>query len=200
MQKEFLTELLNFDGEQKKFLSMLKTGDAIIRVNSIGKPFALRIPYIERSWLDNKEIWRTNDRIIRDIKGIPQLKENQKQEDIPIQKKKKRKDILNSIRVKIGEALTRVRNYIQNFRKKEKGESKVEEITLEIPAETNRCWGCGKNIKDDLDYCEKCNQFKELESFIGELYEESQNMEDLQEEKDSNFSNALSVYQESEKP
>jgi hypothetical protein len=66
LQKDFLEELLNLGSDQKSFLSMLNTGDCIIRVNSIGKPFAMRIPFIERSWLTDDEIEISNQKILDD--------------------------------------------------------------------------------------------------------------------------------------
>ena len=64
MQKDIMQELLNLDEKQKEYLSMLQKGQCIIRVNSIEKPFLLRTPYIERSWLTDEEIFENNKRII----------------------------------------------------------------------------------------------------------------------------------------
>lgn len=68
MQKDLMQELLNLDANQKKFLSMLKKGQSIIRVNSIEKPFVMKIPFIERKWLTDEEITENNliiiDRIL----------------------------------------------------------------------------------------------------------------------------------------
>jgi hypothetical protein len=65
MQKDLMQELLNLDENQKEYLSMLQTGQCIIRINSIEKPFALQIPYVERSWLTDEEILRNNEKIIK---------------------------------------------------------------------------------------------------------------------------------------
>ncbi len=64
MQKDIMQELLNIDEKQKGYLSMLQRGQCIIRVNSIEKPFLLRTPYIERSWLTDEEIFENNKKII----------------------------------------------------------------------------------------------------------------------------------------
>ena len=64
MQKDIMQELLNLEDRQKEYLSMLQKGQCIIRVNSIEKPFLLRTPYIERSWLTDAEILENNKKII----------------------------------------------------------------------------------------------------------------------------------------
>jgi len=64
MQKDIIQELLNLEERQKEYLSMLHKGQCIIRVNSIEKPFLLRTPYIERSWLTDEEILENNKKII----------------------------------------------------------------------------------------------------------------------------------------
>ena len=43
---------------------MLQKGQCIIRVNSIEKPFVLKTPYIERSWLTDEEIFENNKQIL----------------------------------------------------------------------------------------------------------------------------------------
>jgi len=48
MQKEYLAELLNLDPDKKDYLSLLKRGVCIIRINSVKKPFLLKIPRVER--------------------------------------------------------------------------------------------------------------------------------------------------------
>ena len=58
-----MQELLNLEEKQKEYLSMLQKGQSIIRVNSIEKHFVLRTPYIERSWLTDKEIFENNKQI-----------------------------------------------------------------------------------------------------------------------------------------
>ncbi len=64
MQKEIVQELLNLEEKQKEYLSMLQKGQCIVRVNSIEKPFLLKTPIIERSWLTNEEILENNRKII----------------------------------------------------------------------------------------------------------------------------------------
>ena len=64
MQKALMQELLNLTEEQKEYLSMLKRGRCIIRINSIEKPFLLKVPCIERSWLGDNEIREQNKKIL----------------------------------------------------------------------------------------------------------------------------------------
>ncbi|MFX1392642.1 MAG: ATP-binding protein [Promethearchaeota archaeon] len=64
MQKDLMQELLNLKDWQKEYLSMLKKGECIVRVNSIEKPFILQTEYVERSWLSDDEIMENNQKII----------------------------------------------------------------------------------------------------------------------------------------
>ena len=43
---------------------MLQKGQCIVRVNSIEKPFLIRTPYNERSWLTDEEIFKNNRKIM----------------------------------------------------------------------------------------------------------------------------------------
>lgn len=70
LQKELMKELLNFEDEDKSYLSMLRAGQCIIRVNSIGKPFLLQIPLIERNWLTLEEINENIKKVFRSIKKM----------------------------------------------------------------------------------------------------------------------------------
>ncbi|MFW9969693.1 MAG: ATP-binding protein [Candidatus Odinarchaeota archaeon] len=72
MQKDIMQELLNLEEEQKEYLSMLQKGQCIIRVNSIEKPFFLKTPYIERSWLSDDEIMENNRKIIEKNEPPPE--------------------------------------------------------------------------------------------------------------------------------
>ncbi len=64
MQKEMMMELLNLKDWQKDYLSMLKKGTCIVRVNSIEQPFMLEIPHVKRRWLTREEIKRNNNMIL----------------------------------------------------------------------------------------------------------------------------------------
>ncbi|MCP6719590.1 MAG: DUF87 domain-containing protein [Patescibacteria group bacterium] len=73
MQKDYLQDLLNFDDRSRKFLGMLAVGKCMIRVNSIGTPFLMETPLIEREWLSMKTITENNTRVIEEINRKKQL-------------------------------------------------------------------------------------------------------------------------------
>lgn len=188
MQKDYLQDLLNFDDKQRKYLSMLPVGDCIIRVNSIGKPFGMKIPYIERGWLDEDEINQNNERILGLIKKKNMEIDDIKQEEIEIKQEEKKK-----MKQKIRELLlkTKIR-----LKKRVKTENKVniEKPILEEKKDktelTTFCRFCGGEIDRDSEYCKGCEvvlkeedksieelksfendeNFKELKSFVEELY------------------------------
>ena len=60
MDKEFLCKLLNLDVKHEDYLSILRKGQCIIRVNSIERPFLLKVPHIPREWLKITEINNNN--------------------------------------------------------------------------------------------------------------------------------------------
>ncbi len=60
---------------------MLQQGQCIIRVNSIEKPFLLRTPNIERSWLTDEEISENNKKILESKFYRLKNKDDKKQEE-----------------------------------------------------------------------------------------------------------------------
>jgi len=64
IDKEFLCKLLNLDVEHEDYLSILKKGQCLVRVNSIERPFLLKVPYIPREWLKIAEINRNNEMVL----------------------------------------------------------------------------------------------------------------------------------------
>ena len=64
MQKDLMQELLNLKDWQKEYLSMLKKGQCIIRINSIERPFVMETEYVKRSWLSEEEILENNNAIL----------------------------------------------------------------------------------------------------------------------------------------
>ena len=70
MEKEVLCKLLNLDVEHEDYLAILEEGQCIIRVNSIKRPFLLKVPFIGRKWLENSEIKRNNKEILENYKKI----------------------------------------------------------------------------------------------------------------------------------
>ena len=76
MQKDLMQELLNLKDWQKEYLSMLKRGQCLIRVNSIEKPFAMATEHVKRSWLSDEEIVEKNEEI---LERAEKQKETQKE-------------------------------------------------------------------------------------------------------------------------
>jgi len=70
IEKEFLCKLLNLDVEHEEYLSILKKGQCIARVNSIERPFLLKVPHIPREWLTTSEINRSNDIILEKLEKL----------------------------------------------------------------------------------------------------------------------------------
>ena len=70
MEKEVLCKLLNLNVEHEDYLAILEEGQCIIRVNSIKRPFLLKVPFIGRKWLENSEIKRNNKEILDNYKKI----------------------------------------------------------------------------------------------------------------------------------
>jgi len=72
MQRGLLAELLNLREENEDYMSILKEGQCIVRVNSIKRSFLLWIPYIERKWLKRGDVNRKNKLILKKIKDKEQ--------------------------------------------------------------------------------------------------------------------------------
>ncbi|MBD3196553.1 MAG: DUF87 domain-containing protein [Candidatus Lokiarchaeota archaeon] len=62
-KKDLVAEILNLKDEQKEYLSFLKEGECILRVNSIKFPFHMKIPQIRRKDLRITKILQSNHRI-----------------------------------------------------------------------------------------------------------------------------------------
>jgi len=88
MQKDLMQELLNLKDWQKEYLSMLKKGQCLIRINSIEKPFAMETEHIKRSWLSNEEIVEKNEEILERTRNQKEAhKEAKSSEDRNVKKK-----------------------------------------------------------------------------------------------------------------
>jgi len=69
LERESLCKLLNLDTENEDYLSILETGQCIIRVNSIKRPFLLGIPLIQRKSLSISEINENNRGLIENFES-----------------------------------------------------------------------------------------------------------------------------------
>jgi hypothetical protein len=76
MEKGFLGRLLNLDNENENYLSILEEGQAIIRINSLKKPFLLSVPLIKRKSLLLSDIRQRNRSILN--KGAHMSAKNSK--------------------------------------------------------------------------------------------------------------------------
>ncbi len=76
MQKDLMQELLNLKDWQKEYLSMLKRGQCLIRVNSVEKPFAMETEYVKRSWLSDEEILENNNSILERTRKQEELQDD----------------------------------------------------------------------------------------------------------------------------
>ncbi|MFX1411211.1 MAG: ATP-binding protein, partial [Promethearchaeota archaeon] len=79
IEKDIMCELLNLDMEKKQYLSVLDEGQCIIRINSIKKPFLLKIPLVKHEALSFSEISKNNTIILKPPKSnsdlIPKIKQ-----------------------------------------------------------------------------------------------------------------------------
>ena len=80
MQKDLMREMLNLQEWQVKYLSELKRGQCIARVNSIEKPFALQTRLVERTWLTDDEIEENNRKLLESIEDRNDYIESQQEE------------------------------------------------------------------------------------------------------------------------
>ncbi len=88
MQKDLMQELLNLKDWQKEYLSMLKKGQCLIRINSVEKPFAMETEHIKRSWLSNEEIVEKNEEILERTRNQKEAQNDAKSsEDKNVEKK-----------------------------------------------------------------------------------------------------------------
>ena len=159
MQKEFLCELLNLEVEKQDFLSILEEGQCVVRVNSIKRPFLLSVPLIEREYLETSEINKNNDLALTNVKeyGKKDLgRENKKRKLIKTLNK-----IINHFYKK---STKKLNNCEEKFMVEKQDKQKREEIQPD---------NLEKHFQDEeINFVniEIQNDFKELKSFIDELY------------------------------
>ncbi len=155
MQKEEMMELLNLKDWQKDYLSMLKKGTCIVRVNSIEFPFLLEVPHVKRRWLTKEEISQNNRRIIQNDLARGK-NENEKEDEKP--------PISNKSFLKPGKKNYDVDNEV------------ISSSNLE--GDVNfYCKFCGKEIESNSEYCSECStrleaedkEIEKLERFFAEL-------------------------------
>jgi len=151
------------------YLAILEEGQCIIRVNSIKRPFLLKVPFIGRSWLENSEIKRNNKKILENYKQIesgnietPNLRFLRK-----IKKLSQRcAKILRKIKNKTKESMNK-------FKKNKKKKPKEDIYFMpdsnfdDVPQMSD----------DDDDFGEKeNNDFARLKKFVNELATKQENV------------------------
>ncbi|MFX1469824.1 MAG: ATP-binding protein [Promethearchaeota archaeon] len=155
MEKEFLCKLLNLEVEHEDFLSILEKGQCIIRVNSIKRPFLLKVPYIPRTWLTISEINNNNELALEKFK------------------KSKSKNLENSNRKKkkyIRSFIEKIRIFIRNLKKKYENKVKVMNEKHQNKKKSNQKW-------DDEDYLDSFSDNYENDFIDDDFPEFSQDSE-----------------------
>ena len=177
LQKNYIVELLNLQDEEKKYLSMLQTGECLIRVNSLGKPFVLRTPNTEREWLSEEEINEGNkkvlelidikkflirlDRIFRKMRDIInkmgniEIKKGDKEveENTTLLEKKNEKKERSDIDIANALSIYRESKKSDEIKPKEDSEAKTRNLAIDMRIDTNM----KKNITvGGNNYCWKC--------------------------------------------
>ncbi len=169
MEKEFLCKLLNLNVEHEDYLSILEEGQCIIRVNSIKRPFLLKVPFIRRSWLENSEIKRNNKKILESYKQLES--ENIEPPNSRFLRKvtnltQRCLKILRKIKDKTKEIITK-------FKKKKKNQP--DNYSIFVPDSSFDNDLLMSDEDDDIDEKES-NNFKRLHKFIDELATKEENL------------------------
>ena len=174
MEKEFLCKLLNLDVEHEDYLSILEEGQCIVRVNSIKRPFLLKVPYISRQWLKISEINNYNKLVLENLDKL-----NKKNLEIA---KKEQKHHSKTIKKKGALYLKKVK-YL-NGRIMKKHNHKPQNKDLD--------WIMEKELESYLDHNDKYldsdeksesivdsnEAFENLKNFIQELYEKQESQKE----------------------
>jgi len=115
LEKDIICELLNLDVENKSFLSKLEEGQCIVRVNSVKKPFLLKIPYIKHNSIPVLEIVKKNQLILKQ-KGLDRCKVKRDEFDIHVSSNKRK---IESIKVSndnlMGDSFDGLKTYLDNL-------------------------------------------------------------------------------------
>ncbi|GAJ16001.1 unnamed protein product [marine sediment metagenome] len=178
MEKEFLSKLLNLDGENEDYLSILEEGQCLVRVNSIKRPFLLSVPLIQRKWLENSEINRNNDLIMEKLDKLTSENEKNKNKSYRVFLKDSIKTIKNILKKSSGILLKMKEKFEQ---KQESKDSNIHSNILEeiedfelLQYETENNLNHNNINKQNLNIEQKDNSLDKFEEFINKLYVEQQ--------------------------
>ena len=164
MEKEYLCKLLNLDIKHEYYLSILKKGQCIVRVNSIERPFLLKVPHIPREWLTISEINKNNALVLE--------KSEKLEEELLYDQEEKKVNNFRNFRKKGAVFLRKTDNQsgvnMKKYQKK-KEESKLPDI-----------WDDEFDIDDfeqennqDFNQGSKAS-FERLRKYVDELYEKQE--------------------------
>ncbi len=156
LQKDTMVELLNLQEDRKEYLSMLKKGVCIVRVNSIEYPFVLKIPHIKRNWISREIIEKNNQSML--------------EEHLSLMKKKHKNK-----KYRLSEKFIPTQ-----FRENLIDHGKTEKSNTESESERNFCSICGREITTGCKYCATCisiteaeeREIKKLEYFLEKIVKE----------------------------
>ena len=174
MEKEFLCKLLNLDVEHEDYLSILEEGQCIVRVNSIKRPFLLKVPYISRQWLTISEINNNNKSVLENLdklnkKNLEKPHEGQKHHFKTIKKKgalylKKAKYLYGRI----------MKKYNKKPQNKDLDWIMEKELENHLDQDDENLDGDGKKEK----VSDSNEALQNLKNFIQELYEKQESQEE----------------------
>ena len=174
--KEFLCKLLNLDGEHEDYLSILEKGQCIVRVNSIKRPFLLKVPFIPREWLTVSEIKNNNDSVLEKLNNL-----NKKNSEIP---DKKKKHFFRYFTNKSAHILKKIKNL--NIRNMTNNNSENKELDKELKFITNKEADGVPDITSSLNknfdkkeivepvFYDTKDDFDKLKEYIEYLYEKQE--------------------------
>jgi len=169
MEKELLCKLLNLDSEHEDYLAILEEGQCIIRVNSIKRPFLLKVPFIGRSWLENSEIKRNNKKILENYKQI----ESGSIEIPNLRFLRSIKKLSQRCAIIFKKIKNKTKESLKIFKKNKKKTSKWEKKFIpnsdfdDVPQMSDNNYDFGEK---------KNNYFEKLKNFINELATREENL------------------------
>ncbi|MBN1803499.1 MAG: ATP-binding protein [Candidatus Lokiarchaeota archaeon] len=147
MQKDLMQELLNLTDWQVKYLSELKKGQCIMRINSIEKPFALQSSLVKRTWPSDEEIAEKNKLILRKI-------------GTNLSKEKRSNEIESTNEMSNNKVLVSDQSL---------------NLTGKVKQDKFYCKLCGTPLSEETIYCKGCENRLELEDLVKELYNKQNN-------------------------
>ncbi len=151
LQKDLMKELLNLQDWQVKYLSELKKGQCIMRVNSIEKPFVLQAPLIRRSWLTDEELLQNNHKILNTT-GNSSL-ETRENDSLNLLTNTGNKELLKQEIKYSWKRCKYLNKFLIFFRKK-------------INQNNHYCMRSNAHIEDGENYCENYEKWKELSLYF----------------------------------